>query len=89
MSGPSSQSATVDATYALLADLPTRIESCATEPLSQPITPERIRHTTVVQLFGSRAREHRVSMDHTTSVRQTGLNPRHPYDSTAGGMSWR
>lgn len=52
MSSVSSRRATVGQTYALLADLPLRIESWATEPLSRQMAPGRTRHTAVIRPCG-------------------------------------
>jgi L-alanine-DL-glutamate epimerase-like enolase superfamily enzyme len=41
-----------DVTYALIADLPLRIDSYSLEPLSQPMRPDRVRRTTVIHLAG-------------------------------------
>ena len=40
-------------TYALVADLPLRIDSYSTAPLSAPMGPDRIRRTTLVRLAGA------------------------------------
>jgi hypothetical protein len=52
MGSPSTRSTTAGETYALLAELPLQIESYSLEPLSRAMTPERIRHTTVIHLLG-------------------------------------
>jgi L-alanine-DL-glutamate epimerase-like enolase superfamily enzyme len=40
-------------TYSLIADLPLRIESYSLEPLSRPMSAERIRRTSVIHLAGA------------------------------------
>lgn len=52
MSSVGVRSATVGETYALVAELPLQIESYSIAPLSQQMTPERTRHSTVVRLVG-------------------------------------
>jgi hypothetical protein len=45
-------SITAQGTYALIAELPLEVDTYSLEPLSQPMGPERIRRTTVIQLSG-------------------------------------
>jgi hypothetical protein len=40
-------------TYGLVAELPLQIESYSTDALSQPMTPERTRRSTIVRLSGA------------------------------------
>jgi L-alanine-DL-glutamate epimerase-like enolase superfamily enzyme len=52
MTGPGSRSTVSDETYALIADLPLQIDSYGLGPLSQQITAERTRRTTLIGLVG-------------------------------------
>ena len=52
MTGASLRTTDLGDTYALLADLPLQIESYSLEPLSQPMAPDRVRRTTVINLLG-------------------------------------
>jgi L-alanine-DL-glutamate epimerase-like enolase superfamily enzyme len=47
-----SRSRTADGMYALIADLPLRIEAYSLEPLSAPMGAERVRRSTVIHLAG-------------------------------------
>jgi hypothetical protein len=42
-----------EGTYALIADLPFQIEGYSLEPLSQPMSSERVRRTTIIRLSGA------------------------------------
>ncbi|HUA02911.1 MAG TPA: hypothetical protein VMB27_03340 [Solirubrobacteraceae bacterium] len=44
---------TVGQTYALVADLPLRIDSYSIAPLSAPMGPDRVRRTTLIRLAGA------------------------------------
>jgi hypothetical protein len=41
-----------EGTYGLIADLPLQIEGYSLEPLSQPMSEERVRRTTIIRLWG-------------------------------------
>jgi len=77
-----------EGTYGLIADLPLQIEGYSLEPLSQPMSEERVRRTTIIRLWGGGeegAGEDATPVEDQQLAFQTGGAPRTSRPST---WSW-
>lgn len=52
MESTGTQTTRAEGTYSLVAELPLRVESYSLEPLSRPMSTERVRRTSVIHLAG-------------------------------------